>query len=50
MKIEFIYFSFPFFLLFLIFSLKIIFISFQNSTYNEITSSKYTFNQLEMIF
>ena len=45
MKIEYIYFSFFFSLIF-IFSLKIIFISFQNSNYNEITSYKYNFNNI----
>ena len=46
MKIEYIYFSFLFFSLIFIFSLKIIFISFQNSNYNEITSYKYNFNNI----
>ncbi len=37
---------FSFFSLIFIFSLKIIFISFQNSNYNEITSYKYNFNNI----
>ncbi len=37
---------FSFFSLIFIFSLKIIFISFQNSSYNEITSYKYNFNNI----
>ena len=44
MKIEYIYFFFPFFSLILIFSLKIIFVSFQSSNLNISKNYQYNFN------
>ena len=46
MKTEYIFSFFSFFSLILIFSLKIIFISFQSSSYNEVKNHKHNFTPI----